>query len=77
MNQREAIAMGMIVAFILAAAIVVKPAEATIGDSQATSQANDCGNGENPTDILCQNTSFQDQCFLLCIAGDRSTEAQQ
>lgn len=43
-----------------AAAINVKPAEATNGkDSQAAPSVDDCGNGNTPIDVFCQNLSSQ------------------
>jgi hypothetical protein len=70
MKQKEVIAIGMTAAFILAAAIVVIPVEAA---SFATSQVKDCANGDSPTDTLCENTSSQVGCILLCF--ERVTEA--
>ena len=49
-----------------AAAIVLNPAEATtIGDGETTSQAagesNDCANGTEPTNTVCDNSASQIQ----------------
>jgi hypothetical protein len=45
----------VLAATMLMAAFAVIPAEA----SQASSSTNDCGNGNNPIDVLCQLTTIQ------------------
>ena len=61
MDQKEVIVIGMIAAFMLAAAaITVKSAEATNnGETQTSSSVDDCGNDFVPIDVLCQNPSSQ------------------
>ncbi|MEU6998887.1 hypothetical protein [Nonomuraea sp. NPDC046570] len=60
--------------FAGAAALAAVPASADTaylsgdpnGPSQAISQTNDCGNGDTPTDVFCQNLASQ-------IQGDHNT----
>ena len=59
-------------AVILVAATALATEDAFAGKkksySQATSQVNDCGNGELPLNVGCQNTASQ-------IQGDENTAA--
>jgi hypothetical protein len=59
--QKEVFVIGMIAAFILAAAaITVKTTESTNNkETQTTSEVNDCGNGGTPADVFCQTIESQ------------------
>jgi hypothetical protein len=72
-NKRSLVIAVMASAMLLAAALVSMPTTesafaARHGRNQATAQANDCGNGDFPTNIGCQNTASQ-------IQGDKNTVA--
>ena len=71
MNSRYLAAVAAL-AVILVAATALATEDAFAGKkksySQATSQVNDCGNGELPLNVGCQNTASQ-------IQGDENTAA--
>jgi hypothetical protein len=46
---------------MLAAATVITTDNAFADKSQAVSQVNDCGNGDSPTNVFCQNLASQIQ----------------
>jgi hypothetical protein len=70
-NKRTLVIAGT-AAIMLLAATVIATATTEIAfaynKNQATSQANDCGNGEVPIDVFCQNLASQ-------IQGDHNTVA--
>jgi uncharacterized membrane protein len=72
-NKSLSIAVVAAVAVMLAATSAVATEDAFAGKkreySQATSQANACGNGEMPINVGCQNTDSQ-------IQGDENNVAQ-
>jgi hypothetical protein len=53
---------------MLAAATVIATDNAFADKNQAVSQVNDCGNGDTPVDVFCQNLASQKQ-------GDGNTAA--
>ena len=55
MKEKTIVIATVLAATMLMAAFAVIPAEA----SQASASVNDCGNGNNPIDVLCQSTISQ------------------
>jgi hypothetical protein len=71
MNSKYMFIVGAMAVMLIGATVLATDdafAEKKYGKSQAVSQVNDCGNGELPLNVGCQNTASQ-------IQGDENSAA--
>ena len=62
MNTKYLAVVGTLAVMLVAATVLATTGDALASDrNQAVSQVNDCGNGELPLNVGCQNTASQIQ----------------
>ena len=62
MNTKYLAVVGTLAVMLVAATVLATTGDALASDrNQAVSQVNDCGNGDTPVDVWCQNTASQIQ----------------